>query len=667
MARDVISHNDASVRYERQKSLSARDIGIIPLTVFPDRKAQAQQSLAIFCQTYQAENYRRPFSSVHYAVLNRLEMAIKQGGLFAYAMPRGTGKTTIAESAVVWSILSGYRRYVALLSATEKLAQQSLDNIKKELSSNEMIYEDWPEVVYPIWALEGAPGRATGQLLLGESTYLVWKGEQLVMPTVSDSKASGSVVEVRGITGSIRGMKANLPGGRGSIRPELVVLDDPQTDESAKSPTQCRDRAKIIRGTILGLSGHEHEMAAVMPCTIMHKGDLAEQFLDVEKEPEWQGVRAGLLKKMPTNLKLWEAYADLKRMKGDEAHNFYIENRVEMDEGAIPMWEECYTKGQISAIQYAMDRKITVGEEAFFAEYMNAPLDDIADGEVVTMEQVMEKTTAYQRWQVPVNVTHLTAFIDVHEAVLYYMICGWDTEFNGHILQYNIWPETTRKYFTKRDVSKTLAKKYGGKGVDGQIYAGLKDCTEKILFHQWGHTGLHVGVCIIDANWRTSTVKQFCREVKWGARVLPGHGRFIGADRRPLDEYSKSSGDTVGHYWRIPEAISRGGSRHILYDTNYWKSFVNSSLLAPPGERGCIQLFGGADHRCIAEHFTSEYPSEVSSRGRVVNQWQPYPGRKDTHWWDCLVGCAVGASKLGSSTVDKTKFVRRRARVSYLE
>ena len=664
---DVQAHNYNSVKYERAKSLSARDIGDIPDVVNHARRYEAQQSLAVFCQTYQPGIYTRPFSDVHYAVLNRMEMSMKQGGLFAYAMPRGTGKTKIAESSVLWSILAGHRRYVVLISATEKLAQQSLDNIKKELSTNDLIFQDWPDVVFPIWSLEGSPGRASGQMLYGEPTYLVWKGDQLVMPTVPGSKASGSVIEVRGITGSIRGMNANLPGGRGSIRPELVVLDDPQTDESAKSPTQCSDREKIIKGTILGLAGHEHEITACMPCTIMKKGDLAERFLDNEKEPEWQGVKTGLLKSMPSNKKLWEEYADLKREKGDTAQNFYIENRTAMDEGAVPMWEECYTKGQISAVQYAMDLKIKVGEDAFWAEYMNAPLDDIADSEVVTMEQVMEKTTAYLRWQVPPNVTHLTGFIDVHKNVLYYMICGWDEQFNGYILQYNIWPETTRKYFDRRDISETLQKKYGGQSVDGQIYSGLRDCTEKMLFHRWGHTGLHVGLCIIDANWRTILVKQFCREAKWNARLLPGHGRFIGPDRKPLDEYDKRTGDTPGHYWRIPAAVSRGGIRHILYDINYWKSFINSSLIAPPGERGCIQLFGGADHKGIAEHFTSEYPSEVSARGRVVNQWQPYPGREDTHWWDCLVGCAVGASRLGSSTIDKNKVVRRRTRISYME
>jgi len=665
----AIGHRESSVAYERKLSLTSRDIGSIPWIGDEKRRKHGEDSLEFFCLTYQAEQYTRPFSDVHITVINRMETAAKQGGLFAYAMPRGTGKTSIAESTVVWAILSGHRRYVVLISSTEKDAHQSLDNIKKELSSNQLIYDDWPEIVYPIWALEGVSNRAPGQVFDGNSTYLVWKGDQLVMPTIEGSKASSSVIEVRGITGSIRGMKANLPGGRGSIRPELVVLDDPQTDESAKSPTQCLDREKIILGTVLGLGGHEHEIAAVMPCTVIHKGDLAEAFLNQEKNPAWHGVRTGFLKQMPKNIKLWEEYADLKRTDDNQAMDFYVAHREAMDEGAIPMWPECYNKGQLSALQYVMDLKIKVGEDAFWAEYMNAPKDEMADCEVVTVDQVMQKTTAWERWQVPSNVTHLTAYIDVHKNVLYYMVCGWDEQFNGYIIQYNIWPETKRKYFMMSDVSETLGKMYNTVGWQGAVYAGLRDCTKKLLFRKWGHTGLDIGLCIIDANWQTPLIKGFCRDTEWKARLMPSHSRFISPERKPLDEYTKNTGDVPGYNWRIMAPQNRSGIRHIVYDISYWKSFVNNGLLTAPGDRGCIQLFGGkeVDHKCIAEHFTSEYPTEVTSRGRTVRHWQMYPGKKDNHWWDCLVGNAVAASRLGSSSVDHRKRGRSRVKVSYME
>jgi hypothetical protein len=555
-----------------------------------------------------------------------------------------------------------------LISATEKHAQQSLANVKKELSTNELIYQDWPEVVHPIWALENIPHRASGQLYRGDSTYIVWRGEQLVLPMIPGSLAGGSVIEIRGLTGAIRGMKCNLPGGRGTIRPELIILDDPQTDESARSNSQCESREQIILGTILGLSGHEHKISVAMPCTVIHKGDLAERFLDQDKQPEWNGQRTGLLVSMPNNTKLWDEYYDLKRGGNGEALKFYENNREGMDKGAEALWKECFTSHQVSAIQYAMDLKATVGEQAFWAEYQNEPLDDVADGEIITVDDVLAKTTKYKRGHVPENCQHLTAFIDVHKRTLYYMVCGWEENFTGHVIDYGTWPKVNRKYFTMREITETLQWKYGGKGEEGAIYAGLEELVGKLVDRVWGVSGLRVGKIILDANWKTALVKTFCRESKHGGGVvIPGHGRYIGADRRPLNEYRRHVGDRVGVNWRIPALLGRGAVRHVIFDINYWKSFINAAILSPPGERGCLQLFGNVAHNLLAAHFTAEYFVETSARGRTVNQWVPYPGHDDNHWWDCVVGCAVGASILGCKTVDAAKSKRGNLRVRYLD
>jgi len=37
-----------------------------------------------------------------------------------------------------------------------------------------------------------------------------------------------------------------------SARPTLVVIDDPQTDQSARSLSQCARRGSILAGAILG-------------------------------------------------------------------------------------------------------------------------------------------------------------------------------------------------------------------------------------------------------------------------------------------------------------------------------------------------------------------------------------------------------------------------------
>jgi hypothetical protein len=60
---------------------------------------------------------------------------------------------------------------------------------------------------------------------------------------------------------------------------------------------------------------------------------------------------------------------------------------------------------------------------------------------------------------------------------------------------------------------------------------------------------LRIGLCLIDANWGTSTdvVYQFCTQSTHAAVLLPSHGRFVGASSIPFSEYKRRRGDRVGH------------------------------------------------------------------------------------------------------------------------
>ena len=64
-----------------------------------------------------------------------------------------------------------------------------------------------------------------------------------------------------------------------TVRPSLVVLDDPQTDESARSLSQCATRESILAGAILGLAGPGKKISGIMPCTVIRPGDMADNIL----------------------------------------------------------------------------------------------------------------------------------------------------------------------------------------------------------------------------------------------------------------------------------------------------------------------------------------------------------------------------------------------------
>ncbi|MBL4698449.1 MAG: hypothetical protein JKX70_06420 [Phycisphaerales bacterium] len=96
----------------KAQSLSGRDIGELPEVVDPDRKGRAERDFRFFCETYFKQTFTMAWSDDHLKVIAKIEQAVLEGGLFAMAMPRGSGKTTLCEMACLWAILIGARRIV---------------------------------------------------------------------------------------------------------------------------------------------------------------------------------------------------------------------------------------------------------------------------------------------------------------------------------------------------------------------------------------------------------------------------------------------------------------------------------------------------------------------------------------------------------------------------
>ena len=111
--------------------------------------------------------------------------------------------------------------------------------------------------------------------------------------------------------------------------------------------------------------------------------------------------------------------------------------------------------------------------------------------------------------------------------------------------------------------------------------------------------------------------------------------------------------------------------RHVVFDTNYWKSFVHARLAVPMGDPGCLSLFGRKpeSHRLLAEHLTSEYRVKTEGRGRKVDEWKLRIDGLDNHWLDGLVGCAVAASMQGAVLfgTESKPVARPRVRLSELQ
>lgn len=660
-ARSYEDRRNAERDRQAEQSLAGRDIGPLPEVVNPDRKAACERNFQLFCESYFPETYALAWSPDHLKVIEKIETAVLRGGLFALALPRGSGKTTITESAALWSMLYGHREFVVLIGATESAALELLDSLKTELEVNERLAEDFPEVCYPVAQLEGIANRCAGQLYKGERTRITWTSNEIVLPTVEGSRASGIIVRVAGITGRIRGMKFKRSDGR-NVRPSLVVIDDPQTSESAGSLEQTRKRVRVLAGDILGLAGPGQKISGIMPCTIIRPGDMADIILNRNTHPDWNGEKTRMVYRFPSNMKLWEEYAEIRaealRTEGNfqKATEFYLANREAMDAGAEVSWEARFNHDEVSALQHAMNLKFQ-DEAAFMSEYQNDPLpDDTADDSLLSVDEICAKINGLARRRVPLKCDRLTMFVDVQKALLFYVVIAWAEDFTGAVIDYGPWPDQHRHEYSLADANPSIQTLFPKAGFEGALYAALSALTDECLGREWEREDgavLKIERALVDANWGQSTdvVYQFCRQSSHAGVILPSHGRYVGASSKPMTEYRKQQGDRLGFNWMIPNVAGKRAIRHVIYDTNYWKSFIHARLAVPVGDKGSLTLYGripGA-HQLFAEHLTAEYRVKTQGRGRTVDEWKLKPQSHDNHFLDCVAGCAVCGSMLGAS------------------
>lgn len=664
-APQAISYEERKAREaERNRALSraGRDIGPPPTPEDEARRARCAESFRDFCEQYFPAAFHLAWSEDHLRVIAKIERAVIDGGLFAFAMPRGSGKTTLARIAGLWAILYGYRPYVCLIGSAEDQAKSMLDSIKREMLANSLLLADFPEAIYPIRKLENNARRQIGQLCQGKPTYITWSADRLVMPTIVDSPSSGGIITVAGLDSNIRGQQHTRMDGT-IIRPSLVVLDDPQTRQSANSPAQTRHRLSILNGDVLGLGGPGVKMAGFMTCTKIYHDDLADQILDRSRNPEWQGECTKLVYRFPESAdaeKHWDKYAQLRAESlregrdGSEATDYYEQNRDAMDEGSAVAWPDRFNHDEVSALQHAMNLKLR-DEPAFFAEYQNEPVAEQTDEDVLTPDQVAQRVNGRPRKQVPIECTRVTAFIDVHDKLLYYTVCAWAEDFTGYVIDYGTYPDQKRSLFSLRDAKKTMGDLMPVAGVEGAVQAGLEQLASTLTSTAWpqGEGSIRIERLLIDSGYLPGVVANVCHKIPGAGIGMPSKGVGIKAGNKPMATYRRRPGERHGHHWYVPNVSKTSEFRHVQIDTNYWKSFVHARLAVAPGDRGALTLFGdvnskGAGHRLFADHIAgSESWTRTQGHGRIVQEWSVRPSKPDNHWFDCLVGCAVAASMGG--------------------
>lgn len=650
-----IDRRNQAAKIMAEKRDSVREIGSIPAVENQARRDSCETDLAKFLKTYMPNTFYLPWSKDHLVVIEKMEKCIINGGQFAEAMPRGDGKTQMCAGAAFWATAYGHRRYVIIIGAKAGNASDIQEGIMTECRCNDLLYEDFPEICHAVRHIDGIGQRATGQTYKGEPTHIRWNSKGLRFPMIEGSKGGGAIIEAEGLGSAIRGRHFKLSDGT-TLRPDLALLDDPQTEDSSKNPEQCNKLEELIEKAVLGLSGPDKKIAALMACTIIEPEDLSARFLDHKRHPEWQGECFRMVNEWPDEQEgLWQEYTDIRRGEnGGEnrseweqmANEFYTQNREAMDKGAEVAWEHRKFDDELSALQHAENLLIDRGKIAFFSEYQNDPQEAKPALYKISAEIVVNSLNLTERMVVPKGCAFLVGFADVNinERGINWVVAGFMGDMTGFIVDYGKHPEGLGVPLRQIDEPEDVA-----------VFRGLKEITGIIGQKQYLYEGKRVPLQLLmyDCSYRMTTVFRF---VDWASQNAP---KFAGGIKSVVCSRGKE-----GKRYAPTKAIGRPGNnmhlteypgkgKVLIHNTDHWRVHAQKAFLLPAGSIGSLSLYGSAPE--VHKRFGLEMASKQLVQflqGDISDayDWRIQPGVYDD-LLDATVGCCVAASYAGA-TVD---------------
>lgn len=234
-------------------------------------------------------------------VIAEMETALGQSRPWMVELPRGSGKSSIVECCMLYLTMTGKRKMVVIAAQNARSAQNMLRDIWRPIVERESaLVQDFPDVCAPFIVANGSFRRR--QMYRGVATDIAKNASSIRFARIVrdgvELPTSGSCITTRGISSGIRGVKS------GTLRPDVVILDDLQTEESAANPEQVTKLLDVIKKDVLGLSG-KGKLQVLMTATPICPDDLCHQ---LENDINWKTTKHKAVISFPKNDALWERY-----------------------------------------------------------------------------------------------------------------------------------------------------------------------------------------------------------------------------------------------------------------------------------------------------------------------------------------------------------------------
>lgn len=190
----------------------------------------------------------------HLKIIDLLHSPVSKGVIEGF---RNSAKSTRAEEAVIIKGVLKRHQNILLVGASFPRAKERLGAIKNELSTNQMI-----------------------EYLFGKQEGEVWGEGKIVL-------ANGVCVQAVGSGMSLRGTR-HL-----NWRPDYVVIDDLEDEETVKDPDQRDKMMRWLYGTLLPALSEDHPAALVR--MLGNRLDDDAVIVRVSNDPAWRHIRIPIM------------------------------------------------------------------------------------------------------------------------------------------------------------------------------------------------------------------------------------------------------------------------------------------------------------------------------------------------------------------------------------
>ena len=655
----------------RQQTADKQEIGPPPKRKNSARWKRACNDFRCFCENYKKEAFDLKWAADHLQVFELCKHAIDEALMYALAMPRGSGKTAIFEALVEWVILSGRKQFALLVAATGTKADELMVKIKTSFTQNAKLQGDFAPELYGIVALDNEARRCDGQKCNGAKTGVKWLKNRIVMPTVPGSLCGGAVIVTAGILGAINGLQHTKFDGR-IVRPDIALIDDPQTLDSAISPIKSKKRIDVLHQSIRGLAGPKRGISIVLACTKMYENDLACQILDGKKYPQWTAHVFKMLLEWPKEMKLWDEYWNIRIGPGDAKRNatrFYQKNRVPMDEGARMYWPDRFREDEreVSGIQHMMNLYYE-NSHVFWSEYQNEPQGEGTNiFRMAPRAHVDDLCVDNFEGTIPDTTYIVVAHIDIHQNIHYGTAAAFARDSTMRKCWHGTFPHQGRLYFEQSRPPVAIERREG----DAPVIDELTKAIRFLARAKWTKSNgvnLPTTIITIDFRWMPQYTLSAMANSGYGAMCMPYMGMPISPDQKPLKEYMlRSPSDTKGDFWYL-DTDNEYLVPLIKVDVNAMKERLHSKLLIDSGKIGSVSFCGGPPQTAssinwnsmLIDHLFSKEPAfrEGKRTLRTKLQFIDKDGRPDDHYFDCLVANLTMADVYGCRVINRPQHLQ---------